>query len=114
MVFCAAGDVADKRTQATPEPNVLTKNIDDFTERWQKISPKLMSSKTLKEISNLKKHIDEGCLSAIPPGHGTNRNEALHRYINPYFHRTRLSVQVSYTILHVSTVFFSQPRTFRL
>ena len=78
MVFRAAGDVADKRTQATPEPNVLTKNIDDFTERWQKISPKLMSSKTLKEISNLKKHIDEGCLSAIPPGHGTNRNEALH------------------------------------
>ena len=53
MVFRAAGDVADKRTQTTPEPNVLTKNIDDFTERWQKISPKLMSTKTLKEISNL-------------------------------------------------------------
>ena len=34
------------------------------------------------EISKLKSHIAEGCLSKIDKGEGTERNEALHRLLN--------------------------------
>lgn len=37
------------------------------------------------ELAALRLHINRGCLSNINPGCGTNRNEVLHRHINPKF-----------------------------
>ncbi len=48
---------------------------------------------------NIKKHIAQGCLSGIPPGIGTNRNEALHRHLNVYFNKARLGSQTGYALL---------------
>lgn len=59
----------------------------------------MLNEKCLKEIQNLKSHIIKGCLSGIPSGMGTNRNEALHKNINPYFSQSRLSVHMAYALL---------------
>ena len=42
-----------------------------------------------------------GCLSDIPPGAGTNRNERLHQYIGNYFNRSKIGVLLAYALLSV-------------
>ena len=105
LVFRSAGDVGERRSLPTPSAQEMEKNLDKFLERWEHISTTeegascILSKKTKHAISNLKKHIQNECLSEIPPGLGTSRNEALHHAINPYFHRSRMSVQVAYALL---------------
>lgn len=57
----------------------------------------------MPEIENLKKHVEKGCVSGIPPGGGTENNERLHRYLNRSFLReaTCLSVEVVKVVLTV-------------
>ena len=57
----------------------------------------------MPEIENLKKHVEKGCVSGIPPGGGTENNERLHRYLNRSFLRgaTCLSVEVAKDVLTV-------------
>ena len=57
----------------------------------------------MPEIGNLKKHVEKGCVSGIPPGRGTENNERLHRYLNRSFLRgtTCLSVEVAKAVLTV-------------
>lgn len=89
------GDVGKVRTKDTPSPEVMLDNLARFESRWKAI----LNNGTLNEISNLRKHIAKGCLSGIPPGIGTNKNEALHKHINPYFRKSRLGVQAAYALL---------------
>ena len=49
----------------------------------------------------MKKHIENGCLSDIPPSGGTNRNERLHEHIKNYFNRSRIGILLAYAILHM-------------
>ena len=39
----------------------------------------VLNKKSLRAIENIKIHIKEGCLSEIPSGCGTNKNERLHK-----------------------------------
>ena len=94
-VFRAVGDIGVKRSLPTPEATAIAEKLETFTARWKTE----LSQKTLKEITNLKKHIDKGCLSGIPPGMVTNRNEVLHKTINPYFNKATLGVRGAYAIL---------------
>ncbi len=50
-------------------------------------------------------HITQGCLSSINPGCGTNRNDNLHRSINPFFSRCRMGIPLAVALL---TVLFHQ------
>ena len=43
----------------------------------------------------------KGCLSNIPPQAGTNRNENLHRFINPYFRRSRMGIPLALDLLTI-------------
>ena len=43
----------------------------------------------------------KGCLSDINVSCGTNRNEVLHKHLNSFFHRSRISVTLAYAILMV-------------
>ena len=52
-----------------------------------------------REVKALQSHIMRGCLSGIPPQTGTNRNENLHCYVNPYFSRYRLGIPLALAIL---------------
>ena len=38
-----------------------------------------------QQVQNLRQHINEGCLSGIPPGYSTSINECLHEKINDLF-----------------------------
>lgn len=50
--------------------------------RWSQILNHDTQLKTIQEIENIKLHVGKGCLSNIPVGYGTERNERLHHLIN--------------------------------
>ena len=94
------GDIQQIRRKTTPTPDKILKNIDDFISTWEKVEFNgILTDKCLKELRNLKSHVSKGCLSGIPVGMGTNRNEALHKYINPFFTQSRMSVHMAYALL---------------
>ena len=57
----------------------------------------------MPEIENLKKHVEKGCVSGIPPGGGTENNERFRRYLDRSLlpGTTCLSVEVGKAILTV-------------
>ena len=59
----------------------------------------MFKSDTLTTLNNLKYHITAGCLSKIPPGAGTNKNERLHEHIKSFFRRSRVGILLAYALL---------------
>lgn len=57
--------------------------------------------KTMQELTSLKTHIWRGCLSGINPSCGTNRNENLHKNINPFFSRCRMGMPLALALLSI-------------
>lgn len=53
----------------------------------------------MAETEKLKVHILKGCLSGIHVGGGTNKNEAFHRYVNTFFHKSRIGVLLAYAMM---------------
>ena len=99
-------DTGDKRNQITEGPATITRNIDDFMRlkgTYIKEFPVNKRNDLLSEIEDLKKHVEKGCVSDIPPGGGTENNERLHRFLNRSFLRgaTCLSVEVAKAVLTV-------------
>ena len=79
-------------------------NLDLFYTSMDKFSHKgipVLSIAALHEIEKLKIHIKKDCLSDISVGCGTNRNEAFHRYIGTFFHRSRIGILVAYALMMV-------------
>lgn len=62
-----------------------------------------LTKNTIAEIENLRNHIRKGCLSNIPPGYGTERNEQLHRLLNRSLisGATRISIELATDIQHI-------------
>ena len=89
-------DIGKTRSMPTPQPHIIYQKLHLFPGRWQQVAK--FRNTGLKEIEILKKHIIKGCL---PPGFGTNRNEALRKHINPYFCKSRLGVQAAYALLRL-------------
>ena len=52
-------------------------------------------------LDRIRVHISKGCLSGIPPGCGTNRNENLHKIINPFFSRCRIGIPLALALLTI-------------
>ena len=55
----------------------------------------------VNELCQLKVHIERGCLSIIPPGCGTDKNENLHRMVNPFFSRCRMGLPLALALLTI-------------
>ncbi len=72
-VFRSDGDSEEKRLCDTPLPNVILSKLDTFTIKWKDSA----DDKGINALKNIKRHISAGCLSGIPPGGGTNRNESI-------------------------------------
>lgn len=53
----------------------------------------------VKEIDNLKKHVEKGCLSYIPVGCGSERNENLHRCLQQAVSKGRIGVALAVALL---------------
>ena len=62
---------------------------------------KIINDNVHKEIIPLRLHITRGCLSNIPPGGGTNRNEALHKTINPHFRQSRIGISLAVALISI-------------
>ena len=77
------------------------KNLNSFIERWSNVPYSPLTEATFIEIENLCKDIQKGCLSEIPPGCGTERNEGLHRLLKRLMisGATTLSVQLAIALL---------------
>lgn len=73
-----------------------------FFDKWKDAKDEhgvlLFKQATIHAISNLKVHIMAGCLSDIPPGGGTNRNERFHSHI---INRSRIGIFLAYALLTV-------------
>lgn len=104
MVFRDPSDQGEKRVSSTPSPDILECNINNFLKHWKNVEydgKKLLSAAALKEIRNLRVHIEKGCLSGIKPGRGTNRNENLHKDLNKIMSNSKYGVELAYALLTV-------------
>ena len=107
-------DPADKgkdRTLPTPAPDTLITNLDMFVQKWkcaQVDGSRILNENTLHEIEAIRVHILRGCLSQIPPKCGTNKNEALHRAIRPFFNRCRMGIPLALALMTASLHFYNK------
>ena len=102
MVFRSIGDNADHRMMQTPSPHIIRKNLKAWVDKWSTLGGNtLISNAVINAVDNLLVHVDKGCLSGIPPGCGTNRNENLHKQMNTYFHASRVSILFAYALVSV-------------
>ena len=69
--------------------------------KWKNVSNTILTSASAQAFSNLKKHIESNCLSDIPPGMGTNRNERFHRHLKSVVHRSRIGILLAYALLSI-------------
>jgi hypothetical protein len=107
MVFRHIDDRGEKRQKETPPKEILIENVDSFAEKWKHISESsavpLLRDSFEKEVANIRKHIELGCLSDIPPGYSTSINESLHEKINKFFACAKMGPELAFALL---TVFF--------
>ena len=110
MIFRQEDDRGTTRLKPTPPKETLLKNIESFSRKWKHISETSTDSHGLllresfdKQVENLKKHIQQGCLSGIPPGYSTSINESLHNKINNLFAGAKMGPELALALL---TVFF--------
>lgn len=106
QIFRQNDDQGDTRIKSTPGKDVIGKNLESFLQRWINVPSSPITSCTLTEIESLRNHIGKGCLSDIPPGYGTEKNEYLHRLLNRSLitGATTISVEIAIALL---TVFFT-------
>ena len=105
LVFRKYGDSGTQRMEATPEPDVINTKLENFVSKWKDIEDgsgkKVFTSDTVDAVRKLREHISSGCISNIPPGGGTNRNERLHHHLNSLFTRTKVGVLLAYALLTI-------------
>ncbi|KXJ16275.1 uncharacterized protein LOC114574761 [Exaiptasia diaphana] len=99
LVFREQYDQGKERTSPTPNSNELMANLNRFIEKWKTVKTSsgslIMNKEILKEIRNIQCHIRKGCLSNIPPGCGTSRNERLHRELKKTAVKNRIGVDLA-------------------
>ena len=108
LVFRSPTDIGKTRQSSTPDSGEIMQNLDDFVKKWSNCDYKgwrLFNNKLELQINALKKHITKGCLSDIVEGGGTNKNEALHRHINPHF-RNRSRIGLPFALALLSILFY--------
>jgi len=105
LVFRSDGDVEDRRKSATPSSEIISSKLQAFKQKWKGIKDttgsELFRSETFVALDNIEVHIIKGCLSNIPPGGGTNKNERFHQHLNSFFHRSKIGILLAYALLTV-------------
>ena len=103
QIFREDNDQGEARLKKTPKKETIERNLNSFIERWSNILHSPLTNATFTEICNLRLHVQKGCLSDIPPGCGTERNEGLHRLLNRSMisGATRISVELTIALLTI-------------
>ena len=106
-VFRKENDKEKDRKQETPSSQEMLDNLKLFLLKWKDVKhgddEDVLTASAIHEIDCLKRHIEKGCLSNIPPGAGSERNENLHRNLRHIIARSRLGVE---SALALFTIFF--------
>ena len=105
LIFRSSGDMGKKRQCCTPNDAQLLQNIEKKWSNYEYNGWRLFNHNVELQINSLKVHILKGCLSNIDKGEGTNRNEVLHRHINPHF-RSRSRIELPLALALLSILFF--------
>ena len=96
MVFRDPLDQGIKRTMPTPPKDQLRRQLLMFKSKWKDIDcngKPILPPAAITELQSLLVHINKGCLSGIPPGCGTNRNERLHRDLNTFMSSSKYGIE---------------------
>ena len=105
LVFRSPTDTGATRKLATPSPAQMLTNIQNFERKWVHCDCngwKVLPEGALRQLTALKAHISKGCLSSIDPGFGTNRNEVLHRLVNPRFtNKSKIGLPLGLALLTI-------------
>ena len=103
LIFRQRNDLDETRTRDTANEAEIEANLESLLERWRNVPSSCLTSETLKQIQNLREHIKKGCLSGIPPGFGTEKNEQIHRLLNRSLltGATRISIDLAVALLTV-------------
>ena len=107
LVFRDPLDKGESRMMNTPSPSILVEQLERFLQKWENAEYsgwRVLSSSAIKEANNLKEHMQNGCLSGIKPGRGTNRNKALHKELNKIVSSSRYGLELAYALF--SNFFF--------
>ena len=99
QVFREFGDSGEHRITETPSTETLMQKLSDFCSKWNTTA--IWTHETDTAAKNLQKHISAGCLSGIPPGHGTNHNERFHRFLRSFFNRSKIGITLAYALMSV-------------
>ena len=93
-VFCQDGDIGKERKCDTLTPDMMETKMVDFVKKWSAVCDSagntVFRADTQVAVNNIRKHIRMGCLSRIPPGGGTTKNERFHQHMRTLFHRSKL------------------------
>ena len=98
LVLRSIDDYGPIRKKTTPVASIILGNMDTFQQKWKSIAYEerpIINIKALDELRKLQNHITKGCLSEIPPGCGSERNENLHKWLRNVVFRNRLSVPLA-------------------
>ena len=83
QIFQEDDDQGELRIKSTPNNHKIKCTLNTFLERWTNVPFSPLTRSALEEIRNLRCHIiAKGCLSDIPVGYSTKKNEQLHRLFN--------------------------------
>lgn len=107
LCFRSSSDVGETRKEATPEKSVIEGNLLEFINKWkveEVDNIKVLPQGAANAVDNLLPHVRSGCLSNIPPGIGTNRNERFHRSIRKWLGKSRVGVCLAVALL--TTAFY--------
>ena len=108
LCFRAHDDIGQIRKQVTPSSKELENNLCSFVKRWQTETIDdvcILPKSAVNEVEKLLKHVWLGCLSNIPAGIGTNRNERLHRKLRKWINKNRIGV--SYAVAVLFLIFYN-------
>lgn len=104
LLFRDASDLGERRLKSTPNIYTLEQNLNAFQLKWKDAEIHgqfIFNDKITKEIESLRVHIRRGCLSNIAVGAGTNKNEALHRSLKPFFSRCRMGTTLAVALMTI-------------
>lgn len=107
LCFRDEKDLGQTRKKPTPPSDKMEKNLQDFLTKWSSElldDMKVLPDKAVTEISKVVKHVKLGCLSGIPPGIGTNRNENIQKRLRKWLKKDRIGVALAVALL--ATLFY--------
>lgn len=98
--FCFSDetDVAMTRQNITPSPGKIVDNLKSYIRKWsvEEVNDvQFLPDNAVKEIENIIKYARLGCLSGIPPGIGTNKNENLYKILKKWLKKDCIGIALA-------------------